>query len=495
MKPDVRNIIILSAVCALVFANTLWNSFMWDDRGLLEMISAKEYRQHLANPVFFLTPSYWKDYSKLHDTDPYVPFTPLRTLSLSADLGVWGAKPAGFHLTNILLHAANTGLLYWLGLILFGKLAGGNGPSPRTLAFFGALLFAVHPMHTESVAWIKNRLDLIMGVFYFLSVIFFAKALNAGKTYLLFAASLAAFALSLLAKEVAVTLPAVLALYVISFAGKEGLKKGLLMTAPFWALSGVYVATTQFMLKKGFAIPAVHQIDWYSNALLVFKTTAYYLKLLVFPFTFNAEREIAIPNFLIEPATLASVLITGAAVYGSYLLWKKAKEAGFLAFWFFITFSPVSNVIFLAPRPIAEQRLYLPSAGFCLLLCWALFKLPELAALAGIGMKPAAVPYIMLAAAGLFSALSINRNFDWRNEMTFWAKTVNSSPDSPRAWLNYGNAFFAQNDLEQAKEKYERSLAAAPGYPPAHRAFGFYYFKTGDMQKAIEHFKQAGDIE
>jgi len=498
------NILILAIVSALVFVNTLKNSFMWDDAGLIDMISDEKYQQHLRNPFFFLTLSYWKEYRSFHDVDAYVPVAPMRTLSLAIDYKIWKRNPFGWHLTNMILNTINVLLVYSLALFLFNRLP----ITDYRLPFFVGLLFATHPMHTESVAWMKNRVDLIASMFFILSLLLFfrvdatfrlgVRGLKSAATII---GSVFFFILALLSKEIAVTLPAILVLYVLCFVQKDIKKKGLILTIPYWVIAFLYVYITQFVVKRGFGIPAAHRIglDLYSNILLVFKTLAYYIKLLVLPFSFNAERTIEIPKFMIETYTWLSVLVViGVISLGIYIFYqhKDLMLIPFCIFWFFITISPVSNIIYLAPREIAEQRLYLPSVGFCMLLGWGIFKIFEKLEI----HNPIKIPFgvgglFILMIVVVYSVFTIKRNFDWRDEIIFWTKTTQASPKHPRAWVNLGEAYLIRNELEKAKLNFEKALEVAPGFPLAHRGLGFLYFKMGDAEKAIKHFQQAGDIE
>ena len=496
------DIFILTVISLLVFANTLPNSFMWDDIGLIDMISEEKYQKHLKNPFFFLTPSYWKEYRLFHDVDAYVPVAPMRTLSLSIDYRIWKRNPFGYHLTNLLLHTLNVILVYILVLQIFSKLPTSNS---QLIALFAGLLFATHPMHTESVAWIKNRIDLITSIFFLCSLILFISSSRMTKSVMnrviTFIGSIICFILALFSKEIAVTLPAVAVLYILCFVPKSEQKKKLYLTIPYWVLTFVYVYISQFVIKKGLSLPVAHRLglDLYSNILLVFKTLAYYIKLLILPFSFNAERTIEIPRFMIETYSWLSVLVVvGIISLGIYILYEKKNLIliPFSIFWFFITISPVSNIIYLAPRPIAEQRLYLPSVGFCLLLSWGIFKIFEKLEV----HNPIRIPFgvgvlFLLIIVVVYSVFTIKRNFDWRDEITFWTKTIHASPRHPRAWYNLGEAYFRRNELEKAKLNFEKALEIAPEYPPAHRGLAFLYFKLGDAEKAVKHFQQAGDIE
>ncbi|MCX7716053.1 MAG: tetratricopeptide repeat protein [Endomicrobia bacterium] len=502
MNKKLFHICILTCISGLIFINTLWNPFMWDDIGLIDMIANEKYQKHLNNPLFFLTASYWKEYRQFHDVDAYVPVAPMRTLSLNLDYKLWKRRPFGYHLTNMILHIINTILVYFFSLSLFVKIPSYN---TQLVSLFTGLFFATHPMHTETVAWVKNRVDLITSIFFILSLILFIKYESQQRRevkinflqFFIFFSSILCYILALLSKEIAVVLPAVLLVYIFCFVSKPEWKKKILLTVPYWFLAVLYVYLSQLVLKKGLSIPAVHRlgIDFYSNILLVFKTVAYYMKLLILPFSFNAERTIEIPKFMIETYSWISVVAVITVVSLAVYIYKKNSfVVSFSIFWFFITISPVSNIIYLAPREIAEQRLYLPSVGFCLLLSWLILKFTDKVNIHNpINLRFSTIAVIMITI--IYSGFSIARNFDWRDEIVFWTKTAKSSPNHPRPLCNLAHAYFIRNDIDNAKKYFEKALEISPGFPMAHRGLGFVYFSLGDVENAIKYLQQAGDIE
>jgi tetratricopeptide (TPR) repeat protein len=481
-------IIILVVVSFLMYSNTLKNPFIWDDKGIIEDLSKPEYQKHLKNPFFFLTPSYWKEYTKFHDVDAYVPVSPIRMLSLNIDYKIWKLNPLGYHLTNIFIHIANVILVYLLIVSIFGS---------QKLAFFSSLIFSVHPMHTESINWIKNRIDMIATFFMMLSFLFFVKFEKEKKNLWLYLVSIISFFFALLSKEISVTLPAVLLFYIFCFVDRREWNRKIILTIPFWLVNGLYFYFTQVILKKGLKLPLVTQLelDLYSNILLVFKTIVYYIKFLLFPFEFNLDRTVEVSRFIVEDYNWLWVVIVIGLIYFAIHFFKKGSNIlAFSIFWFFITISPVSNIIYLAPRPIAEQRLYLPSLGFCLLVGWAILNFSNFFNISNsLNLK---FGYILLVlVVGVYSIFVIRRNFDWSDEILLWTKTAEKSKGNPRPWFNLGEAYFRKSEIEKAKLYFEKSLKVAPSYPPAHRGLAFVYFKTGEIEKAIRHFQMAGDIE
>jgi len=474
-------IIILIVVSFLMYSNTLKNPFIWDDKGIIEDLNKPEYQKHLKNPFFFLTPSYWKEYTKFHDVDAYVPVSPIRILSLNIDYKIWGNKTTGYHLTNIFIHIANVILVYLLIISIFGS---------QKLAFFSALIFSVHPMHTESINWIKNRIDMIATFFMMLSFLFFVRFEKEKKNFWFYIVSIISFFFALLSKEISVTLVGVIIAYAIYFVPKENWEKTSLLVIPYFIMSIIYFVVTQIMLKKGLNIPAISRLDIYTNVLLVFKTIAYYIKLLIFPFRFNLDRDIDLPKFLFEPGMIFSTIAVFVSLWAVYYFYKKNKVISFFILWFFITISPVSNIIYLAPRPIAEQRLYLSSIGYSAILVSLIYYIYEFFRF----NKEIFVKIIIYGVSCVFFISGFIRNFDWQDEARLWESVVKTSPFNARAWVNYGEAYYLKGEIEKSRECFEKALDIAPDFAMANRGLAFYYFKKGDAQKAIFYFRKSGDV-
>jgi len=174
-KINTRAVIVLVTVCLALFANTLANDFIWDDSTL---IPENHYIKTTENIPLFFTPRYWND---LHPISPSGQYRPIRTISFTMDYCFWKLNPAGFHLTNLLLHGINVILIYCFVLTLTG-----HARSYKTnmafkqgwffsIPFLTALFFAAHPIHTESINFIKNRSDLLTLLFFLASFILFIR--------------------------------------------------------------------------------------------------------------------------------------------------------------------------------------------------------------------------------------------------------------------------------------------------------------------------------
>jgi hypothetical protein len=329
-------VVILVLVTLGTFAASLVGGFVWDDEELIKedrFVHSVQYAGHV------FTPTYWKqDYAGTEGR-----YRPLRALTFIAEHKLWGERPFGYHLTNVLLHLAVVLLLYRLALLLTGD---------RWAGFLAALLFAVHPVHVESIVWVKNRTDLLAALFYVSSFLLFIRYFRdaAGLTAKRWAVLSLVFLLALLSKENAVTLPAMAVLYLLFFE-KKSIIPALRATLPWWGIAAAYLAGILIVFRSsGLQAP----VDLSSSALATFQ----YLRLLVLPYDLNAERMLASVTDFTGP------LFLGTLIY--VLIRRTAFKELFFALWIVVALLPVLDVRFTISRVVAEQRLYLPSIGICL---------------------------------------------------------------------------------------------------------------------------------
>ncbi|MFC1576759.1 tetratricopeptide repeat protein, partial [Candidatus Omnitrophota bacterium] len=406
-------------------------------------------------------------------------------------------NPFGYHLTNLLLHIVNVMLVYFLCLRLI------HPPAPlapsRSIPFLTALFFAVYPIHTESVAWIKNRSDLLAAVFFFGSLLLFIRHASEEKVrgrILSYAGALACFILSLFSKEMALSLPFVLCLYALCFISREELKKTLAKTLPFFGVTALYLifkVTALGMLVSAGNVS--ERLGIYPSFLVILKTVGYYLFLLAFPFDLNAERILNIPNSIFEPAVILSTLALLSLFIIIAKQFKRSRLISFSVIWILATLLPASNMIFLSGRPIAEQRLYIPSFGFALFLAAgiAMARALLIGRLARNTLRHAA---LLLSAVILisYSTAAMSRNRDWKDSITFWEKTAERSPRSAKARNNLGKAYYETGEIEKAIASYREALEINPRYPDTYNNLGVAYYDIDKKDEAAAFLKKAIEI-
>ncbi|MEK6738318.1 MAG: tetratricopeptide repeat protein, partial [Planctomycetota bacterium] len=526
--PHWVSIIFLVLLTYAVYHESLDVPFCWDDDNL---ILRDQQIRSLTNIPSFFGLDYWKNEAPFRGAN----FRPLRTASFAVDYFLWEYNPYGYHLTNLFFHIFNVLLVYFFVYLLLQLSAISHQPSVTNssslithhsslIPLFSAVLFAAHPIHTEAVVWIKNRSEIFSTFFFLSSLLYFIKSqtprLNqSSKYYSLFtihySLSLVCFILALLSKEVAITLPFMLVFYSFffllpdNFSLPEKGKKIFLSTLPFWVIGILYTFLRIRLIKLAiWSTEPASTLDLSSRILLVIKTVGEYLKLLLFPVNLSAERLLRIPKSILEPDML---FFSGAIILllvSGVLLLRRAKPTslllGFSLFWVIFTILPTGNIYYLYTRPLAEQRLYLPSVGFCILLALIIAKGAELMQRAqkiSLWISRTRLPKLIgvgqifgvLAVAGIlvfYSAGTIRRTADWKEPLRFWEKTLQSNPNYWRAQVNLGLAYLYENRIEEGIQILEQALPLAPEAPKIYFSLGFAYEMQGKIEEATAAFEK-----
>ncbi|MFP4445106.1 MAG: tetratricopeptide repeat protein [Desulfosudaceae bacterium] len=489
--PPLIYLIVLATLTLAVFANTLENDFVWDDNFLIP----RNYQIKSFKNFSFLFSA--------HDREmlPNAVFRPVRTISFALDYKIWGLDPFGFHLTNLLLHTANVCMVYWLIMILAAARGGDQeaGAIPRggfwSVPFLTALFFALHPIHTESVSYIKNRSDLLAFFFMLLTLLClyaWLKSSQTRKAMLAYGGAMLCFLLALGSKAMALALPPILVVLCLSrIVPVPPPRQTVFALLPFFGLMVLYFWLRQ--LSPAAAVPGEMAVDpgsW-QHFLIIIKTLGWYLKMMILPVNLNAEHVFQPPVSLFELSvllSLAGLLVLGLALA---VTWQRSGVAFLALAWILLTLMPVANIIYLVSRPIAEQRLYIPSLGFCLLL--------------GIGLQRwfrlckgavRLIPFgVMIGLATFYAAFTIQRNFVWQDWFTLFSQTVIDSPGSARVRNNFGVALAEKGRYPEAEQQFKAALRINPRYAAARNNLGTACLDQGRREEAIEHFRASLAID
>lgn len=484
---------LLVIMAVAIFGNTFTNELVWDDAHL---IKENHYLRRWKNIPLFFTPYYWNE---LHPS-PGV-YRPLRTCSLAVDYAFWQLNPVGYRLVNVLLHSVNVLLVYFLVSFIMRQETGDpGGKTAQRKRFFDApfltaALFATHPIHTESVNLVKNRSDLLAFMFFVISFLLFVKYLKRPERsprWMLIAAW-GSFIPALLSKEMALTLPGIVFLYAICFLPAPGLKKTLFRLVPYGVITLIYFWFMSTFIKAAEPLPAApFPTGSVKHILTVIKTAGIYLKMLAAPYPLNADHAFTLPGSLSDPAVLtglALLLLIGATAAGTY---RRSPMVCFSLGWILLTLVPVANLVFLASRPIAEQRLYIPSLGFCLFLGYGLDKLSY----AGqnrleSGRRVALSGILSALVLGAYAGLTVNRNADWRDCLTFYSQTLSANPNSARMHNNLGFTLSETGAYDEAISHYLEALRLQPDFIRALNNLGAALIETGRVDEGLQYHEAA----
>lgn len=464
------------ALAVLAYANSLTNGFVWDDPIVLsrQLVAFDSVSKVLVTPRGI--PQFAPDY-----------YRPVVIASYLLDRAVGGGAPFAFHLSVVLMHAATSALVALLGLVLFGR----DRP-----ACFGALaagaLFAVHPVHSESVAWSAGRSDVLATGFLAAALCSHARASRSWRTAAM--TGLLVF-LALASKETAVVvLPLLIGLDLLPRAGGRG-KAGpplrWMRFAPVAAAAGVYLVLRRASLGSLAGDSGAPPVARSAADLL--GAFAHYIGKLVWPARLNAY----IDTIPVDPASLilgGAGLLTAAAA-GAW--WVRAGQwlPLFFLSWTLLALLPSLTILWKIPEaPLAERYLYLPSAGFCLLLGWLAARAAEQPSRAVRVAAPACTALLVLA--GL--AGTVRRNPVWRDNFALWSDTASKSTTSGMPLRSLGTALLQEGRREEARRAFEQALARSnspSGLTVIRNNLGTIAMQEGDFAAAERHYREAAALD
>ncbi len=375
-------------------------------------------------------------------------YRPVYGLSLLLDRFLWGTQASGFHLTNILLHMANVLLVYALVLKVT------TGPRLHLTAFLAALLFAVHPVHAESVDWIAGRTDLLATLFSLLSFMAYLRFRHdLRRRYL--CVSAACYLLGLFSKEVAFAVPLIIAAYEWIIRPSDLQTKRMRLALEGAGFYGI--ATGCYLLLRGEALSrgdlglaktvSAFDASWFDHMHSILLALGFYVNKLVLPFPLN---------FAIGPIESPMYLALGVCVVGiACVAVVKRTEESFWIWWILLALAPAVLVAMtgVAWTSVAERYLYFPSVGFSilavLLLSLVFSRVPH---------PVLALSAVTLAVCGWFFVGTYLRNVVWQEQLLLWEDTVRKSPEFPIARNEYGIALMGEKRYDEAKEQFEKAI-------------------------------------
>lgn len=468
--------ILLALVTALVFSPTMFSEFLnYDDPMYVTINSPIQSGLTYKGFLWSLT--------DLHTNN----WHPLTWLSHMLDVQLYGLNPAGHHLTSLLLHIANTILL---GLLL----------QWITCRFWPswvvAALFALHPLHVESVAWVAERKDVLCAFFWLLTIWYYTKTVQR-PTLTRWLPVLSSFILALLAKPMAVTLPFVLLLLDFWPLGRwqrfpqnsfdqttphHPLRNLILEKWPLFSISSLAIIITIHAQKaaissKPFTLRVWNAIESYGSYLLKFfwpaKMAAYY----PFPQSFNLWHVCGVLLLLLILTIICLALARKTPVY----------LVGWL--WFLGTLVPVIGLIHLGDIAMADRYTYLPGIGVFIIMAWGG---EAIARQLHIPAKGTAV--ITVAVLLTLGGLSFRQVNFWKDSVTLFRHTLAVTENNYQAHYNLGQALLCTGDLEGAELHCMESLRIHPTYDNPWVCKGAILGMQGHPQEAISYLLKALEL-
>jgi Tfp pilus assembly protein PilF len=468
---------IVALLTLLVFLPALGNDFVnWDDE-----------RNFLLNPNY--RGLGWTEIEWMWTTHLLGRYVPITWMTLGLDYTIWGMNPLGYHLTSVLFHAVNAVLFYFLALALLRLAMPDRSKETQARipigALFAALVFALHPLRVESVAWVTERRDVVSGMFFLLSILAYLRGNpdlpGAPIRRKYYWACFGFFILALLSKEIAVTLPVVL--LILDVFPLRRLGAGItvfLEKIPFLLLGVADGALALYIGKlEGITASIVH-VNWFVRLAISLYGLAFYFKKTVLPFSL-APFYALIP-YKVDPRQLPfqlSIIFVALVTAGTLMARRKYPAA--LAAWvaYAVMLSPVLGIFHNGQQITADRYSYLAC------LCWAIL---------GGGILVGTQRRVVVVAAGVvicgLGYLTVKQILVWRNSETLWTQAVAVAP-SFIAYNNLGLVYSARGDHGGAIEQYRHSIQMAGDYELSHNNLGAELLELGLSDEAIHEFQTA----
>jgi len=496
MKKDIdcsfnrNHLIAIFAICVLstiIYSNTLHSPFIFDDLGHIP-----------RNPFIRLTSL---DFQELYDAGfkGRASKRPVAAISFALNYYFGKYDVTGYHLVNITIHIINGILVYFLAVTTFSSIRlfspqpmDHSTVQPFLMALFSALFFVAHPVQTQSVTYIVQRMNSMSTMFCFMSLFFYIRGRLSRirwRQWSLFFACFVSWVMALGSKEIALTLPFIVLLYEWYFLQnlsttwlKRNVKYFVFLIVISCLIAFIYLGGNPF--DKILAFYEHLGFTIWERVLTQFRVIIFYISLLLYPHPtrLNLLHHFTTSHSLVDPiTTLLSLLIIlclmGLAIY----LARRDRLISFGILWFFINLVVESSVIGLAM--IYEHRLYLPMFGFALIVSYLVFHLLS-------NRRSLAVVISAVITLSLGTAANL-RNGVWQDDITFWSDVISKNPQSYGAHNNLGLTLIAKGRHKEGLSHYYEAITINPKDTRARGNLAAYAVSRGKFDEAIAHYSEA----
>lgn len=415
-------------------------------------------------------------------------YHPLTIFSLAIDYQVDGNNPFIYHLHNLLLHLLNVFLVYQLVMLLFKK---------HAMALIVSLLFGVHPMHIESVAWISARKDVLFAFYLLAALISYVKyseKRSEKASWRFYALSILLFTTSMLAKSLAMTFP-VLLLLIDYLQSQKNWKNLIFEKVPFFIITSIFIFITFYTQETEGAILTGAVLPWFDRIGIACYAIIFYLWKAIIPnhlspfhpFPFQLISDV---NWFIR----CSVLIVPLLFFG---LWKHRKSDRILVFgllFFLVSISPVLQLIPFGRAMFAERYTYVSYIGLFILLAHLSLNVIERIRNRKKRQRTL-ITALLFSPIAVYSDLTFHQIQVWKNGETLWSKTIEAYPNDYFAYANRGSYYLNNKLSEAALSDLNKSIALYSSFAKAWHDRAIIYSDQGNYNLAHKNFSQAISLD
>lgn len=477
-KMKVFAFLILCVLVFGVFSNALKNKFTtWDDISV--------YTDSLIR-----TPS-WENAKKIFTFHRGSTYQPVRRISFMLDYFFCKRNPFCYHFFNVLYYFFTVYFLFLFTEKLLYFLSSWDQGKRHLIALFSTIIFAVHPVHVEAVAWISARKEVLLGWFFFASLYFYLRGREGGKnSFRMFFLAFLFFVLSVLSKPSAVVMPAVLLLFEVCYRPKE-VKKLLAFIVPSVIVAGIAVFILMTVMKQAGGIKPYRGGTFWTNFLVAFFIFINYMKLCAATINFSAAYTIWLPS---NPMSIWTFL---AVAFNLFILWigirsyKRSPVITFVILWFYLQLLPYSNIIPISTI-LADRYALLASFSYTLLVgvafTWFMYLRHE--KFTKEFFKVLGLAIFILLTAG-YSYITIKQNRVWHDTRTLWMDAYEKYPHAPASQHGAALVFMKMGAYETARNILKETIQIQPYDYLAHNNLGICYFRLKDYKNALKEYKEA----
>jgi len=400
----------------------------------------------------------------------------------------------GYHLFNLIIHLIYGCFVFLLARLILSISIFDNIPQRKysgLMAFFIALICVLHPIQTQAVSYIVQRMASMAGMFYIMSLFFYGKGrllhVKDGfdiRVILLYLFALFSVILGLLTKQIVITIPFVILLFELFFIrNKAGgiFKKYLVISFSMLFILSLIIIFGGFLPKETETITRSEYL------FTQFRVIVKYIQLLLFPVNQALDYDLSLSGNLLEWKVIACLFIILVLIVAAFLLYKKKHLISFGIFWFFITLSVESSILPIRDV-INEHRLYLPLFGFSLIfvsLIWDFFAIKRLYAVIGF----------FLVLNIIYGFTTYEQNKVWKSKLSLWLDNTSQKPHNARSHSNLGSTYITMRDFVKAEEAYEEAARLDPDYTEALFNLGNVKIDLIKYQEAILVFSQLVGVD
>jgi tetratricopeptide (TPR) repeat protein len=482
-------IIALAGVILGLYVNSLDNRFVqWDDPGLI--LTNRQIRS-----------LEWPNIKEIFSVRKASTYQPIRVLSYALDYHFWKLNPLGYHITNMVFYFLTCVLTYFATHELLKLLRGGaNLLSNQRVAFFTALIFAVHPVHVEAVTWLSARKEVLLGAFLFGSFFFYLRATAASSRsakIALYGVAFLCFLLAALSKPVAVVLPAVILVFELSRArlNWELLKKRVLWFVPVLLVSMIVIYILLRVMVEADGIYPYRGGGLLGNSLTAFYVFLLNIKLLAFTINFSPVYMFPLSDSVLRFRGLISLPVNIALLSFAVMMFKRNRLLCFVIIWFYATLLPFSNIIPISTL-VADRYLFIPSFAFCLVLALGFEKLWS------VRLKDRSKDFFPFLAATVlifllmgYSYMTICQNRVWKDSFSLWSDALAKDAQNTVAMNSLGVIYLENEMNQEALEILKRAIDLDPQNPQIHSNLGIVQARMRRPAQSEYHYLMALSLQ